>query len=103
MNAELLTLAEIFTIYKFTTLNLRNQHFAKTFVGLLYFSSCNYIRSYIYLVLHQWRILSISLLICLFMIFLYQEGVAGTSAKFYLAVLLYTESAINGPQRLSHT
>ena len=35
MNAELLTLAEIFTIYKFTTLNLRSQHFAKTFVGLL--------------------------------------------------------------------
>ena len=58
--------------------------------------------SYIYLVLHQWGILSISLLICLFMAFLYQEGVAGSSAKSYLAVLLYTEIAINGPQRPSH-
>ena len=54
------------------------------------------------MVLCEWGILSISLLICLFMAFLYQEGLAGTSAKSYLAVLPYTERAINGPWRPSH-
>ena len=54
------------------------------------------------MVLCEWGILSILLLICLFMAFLYQEGLAGTSAKSYLAVLSYTERVINGPRRPSH-
>ena len=54
------------------------------------------------MVLCVFGILSISLLICLFMAFLYQEGLAGTSAKSCLAVLPYTERAINGPRRPSH-
>ena len=54
------------------------------------------------MVLCEWEILSISLLIWLFVAFLYQEGLAGTSAKSYLAVLPYTDRAINGPRRPSH-
>ena len=51
------------------------------------------------MVLYEWEILSISLLIWLFMAFLYQEGLAGTSAKSYLVVLPYTDRAINGPRK----
>ena len=40
--------------------------------------------------------------IYLFMAFLYQDGLVGTSAKSYLAGLPYTEIATNGPRKTLH-
>ena len=58
-----------------------------------------YVGTYLYLICMRGDSLHFTVDMFIYGFPLYQEGVAGTSAKSYLAALPYTEIAINGSRR----